>query len=237
MPFPLVELTAVLAAPPPPPVDKPKGFPFVGARLPAAPVMSLSELPYSRTRSPHERDVFAMLAELLLSVVDRKIKNTYDTPAPFPAPATPLPAAVTTAPAALPTPAAAADVVLDIAAPAPFVALVSHDCWDGGVGMCCCFLAAAGRFFFCVVTAAGMGFFFCAATVAGMGFLVVMVEVMGFFAVVEAMGALRTGVGVDFLETAPGMAFLVPMGWATILTGIGMVDILDESDIVVNYGT
>jgi len=103
--------------------------------------------------------------------------------------------------------------------------------------MCCCFLAAAGRFFFCAVTAAGMGFFFWAVTVAGMGFLVVTVDVMGFFAVEEAMGALRTGVGVDFLETAPGTAFLVPMGWATILMATYVVDSLDESDIVVDYGT
>jgi hypothetical protein len=64
-------------------------------------------------------------------------------------------------------------------------------------------------------------------TGGGTGFLVVAVTgffccetevVMGFFAVVEAMGALRTGVGVVFLVAAPGMAFLVPMGWATILT-------------------
>jgi len=82
VPFPLAELTAVLAAPLPPPVDKPKGFPFVGARLPAAPVMSFSEFPYSRTMSPHERDVFAMLAELLASVPDQKIRiySRYSSP-------------------------------------------------------------------------------------------------------------------------------------------------------------
>lgn len=54
-------LDAMLAAPPALLVDSPRGFPLVVARLPAAPVMSLSELPYSRTMSPQPRDVFAML--------------------------------------------------------------------------------------------------------------------------------------------------------------------------------
>jgi hypothetical protein len=54
-------LEAMLAAPPAAPVDKPSGFPFVVARLPAAPVTSLIELPYSRTMSPQPREVFAML--------------------------------------------------------------------------------------------------------------------------------------------------------------------------------
>jgi hypothetical protein len=52
---------AILAAAPTPLVDNPSGFDFVVARLPAAPVMSLSELPYSRTISPQLRDVFAIL--------------------------------------------------------------------------------------------------------------------------------------------------------------------------------
>jgi hypothetical protein len=39
----------------------------------------------------------------------------------------------------------------------------------------------------------------------------------GFFAVVEAMGAFLTGVGVDFLGTVPGTAFLVPMGWGAMV--------------------
>lgn len=51
----------ILAAAPTPLVLSPRGFDFVVALLPAAPVISLSELPYSRTTSPHERDVFAML--------------------------------------------------------------------------------------------------------------------------------------------------------------------------------
>ena len=52
---------AMFAAPPVAPVDNPRGFPFVVARLPAAPVMSLIELPYSRTMSPQVLDVFAIL--------------------------------------------------------------------------------------------------------------------------------------------------------------------------------
>jgi hypothetical protein len=59
-PFPL-DLVMDDAVPPSPPVCNPNGFPFVVARLPAAPVMSLMELPYSRTMSPHVRDVFAIL--------------------------------------------------------------------------------------------------------------------------------------------------------------------------------
>ena len=55
----------MLAMAPTPLVDKPSGFPFVVARLPAAPVTSLSELPYSRTMSPQVRDVFAMLGEFV----------------------------------------------------------------------------------------------------------------------------------------------------------------------------
>jgi hypothetical protein len=142
--------------------------------------------------------------------------ETYDCPAPLPAPATPFPAAVTTAPAALPTPDVAADAVLEMAPDAPFAAFVSHDCWAGGVGMCGCF--------FCAATGRGTGFltvvfiFFCAVTGGGMGFFCMAVDVMGFLGVVEAMGALRTAVGVVFLAMVPGMAFLEPMGWATIFT-------------------
>jgi hypothetical protein len=43
------------------------------------------------------------------------------------------------------------------------------------------------------------------------GFLVVWA--IGFLAVVVAMGALRMGV-------VPGTAFLVPMGWATMLKSV-----------------
>jgi hypothetical protein len=49
-----------------------------------------------------------------------------------------------------------------------------------------------------------------------MGFLVVVV-VTGFRAFVDAMGALRRGVDVGFLGVVPGTAFLVPMGWATMM--------------------
>jgi hypothetical protein len=56
-------LEAMLAAPPVAPVDRPSGFPLVVARLPAAPVTSLIELPYSRTMSPQVRLVFAMLRD------------------------------------------------------------------------------------------------------------------------------------------------------------------------------
>ena len=51
----------MLAIPPTPLVLRPSGFLFVEERLPAAPVMSLSEFPYSRTMSPQVRDWFAML--------------------------------------------------------------------------------------------------------------------------------------------------------------------------------
>jgi hypothetical protein len=54
-------LAAILAAPPAAPVVRPSGFPLVVARLPAAPVTSLIELPYSRTMSPQDRLVFAIL--------------------------------------------------------------------------------------------------------------------------------------------------------------------------------
>jgi len=54
-------LLAILAAAPTPLVEIPSGFVFVVARLPGAPVMSLTELPYSRIMSPQLRDVFAML--------------------------------------------------------------------------------------------------------------------------------------------------------------------------------
>lgn len=117
---------------PPPTLDKPlmapaplvlnpSGFPFVGARVPCAPDMSLSEFPYSRTVSPQVRDVFAI-----------------ETAAPLPAPATPFPAAITTALAALPIPEAAALAVLlmpEDAAPRPFVSQLWGwaDCWDANV--------------------------------------------------------------------------------------------------------
>jgi hypothetical protein len=54
-------LLAMDAIPPTPLVLKPRGFLFVVDRLPGAPVMSLRELPYSRTMSPQVRDEFAML--------------------------------------------------------------------------------------------------------------------------------------------------------------------------------
>jgi hypothetical protein len=41
------------------------------------------------------------------------------------------------------------------------------------------------------------------------------------------MGALRTGVGDDFLEALPGTAFLVPMGWATILAVFGSLGLVE----------
>lgn len=52
---------AMDAIPPTPLVLKPRGFLFVVDRLPGAPVMSLRELPYSRTISPQVRDEFAIL--------------------------------------------------------------------------------------------------------------------------------------------------------------------------------
>jgi len=139
---------AILAFAPTPLVDRPSGFVFVVARLPAAPVMSLSELPHSRTESPQPRDEFAILD-----------------PAPLPAPATPLPAAVTTAPAAFPRPDDAALTALPIpdeAAPMPFV---SQLCCCGGV-----FLAGAGRGFFCAVVVTA---FFCAVVETGFFWVVV----------------------------------------------------------------
>ena len=63
-------LEAMLAAPPATPVDRPRGLIFVVARLPAAPVTSLMELPYSRTISPQPRDVFAMLS--FVSMVEQQ---------------------------------------------------------------------------------------------------------------------------------------------------------------------
>lgn len=136
---------------------------------------------------------------------------TYEFPAPLPAPATPFPAAVTTAPAALPTPPAAADAVLDMALDAVLVARVIHD-WFWGTGMCCCFFATA--VLFCGFTGGGIGFF---AGFTAVFFCVEIDVTGGFLAVVVAMGALRTAVGVDFLVVVDGRAFLVPMGWATIL--------------------
>lgn len=49
------------AIPPAPLVLRPRGFLCVVERLPGAPVMSLSEFPYSRTMSPHVREVFVIL--------------------------------------------------------------------------------------------------------------------------------------------------------------------------------
>jgi hypothetical protein len=46
---------------------------------------------------------------------------------------------------------------------------------------------------------------------------------MGFFAVVLAMGALRTGVVVGFLGRAGGRAFLVPMAWTTMMDDVNVV--------------
>lgn len=82
--------------------------------------------------------------------------------------------------------------------------------------------------FFCVRTGGGrvflagllvavdgvMGFFFWAVTGGGMGFFVA----VGLRAVVLEMGALRTGVEVGFFGVLPGMAFLVPIGWATMMS-------------------
>ena len=59
-----------------------------------------------------------------------------------------------------------------------------------------------------------MGFFWPRAV--GMGFLVVPMGVLvGWMTFVCAMGALRMEVVAGF--GAPGSAFLVPMGWATIV--------------------
>jgi hypothetical protein len=74
------------------------------------------------------------------------------------------------------------------------------------------FLAGVVGFLVACVT----GFFFCAVMGGGIGFLVEVV-VMGLRAVVLEIGALRTGVEVVFLGVVPGMAFLVPMGWATMM--------------------
>jgi hypothetical protein len=54
-------LLAMDATPPTPLVLRPRGFLFVVDRLPGAPVMSLRELPYSRTMSPQVRDELAIL--------------------------------------------------------------------------------------------------------------------------------------------------------------------------------
>jgi hypothetical protein len=56
------------AIPPTPLVLKPSGFLFVEERLPGAPVMSFSELPYSRTMSPQVRDWFAILRRVSQSL-------------------------------------------------------------------------------------------------------------------------------------------------------------------------
>jgi len=116
----------------------------------------------------------------------------------------------------LPTPDAAALVALDTADVAPFMPLVSQLCWAGGVAGFFFWAFAWGRGFFWVgglyVAVVVVGFF-CAAVVTGF----FAAGVMGFLAVVEATGALRTGVVVGFLGVLPGMAFLVPMGWATIV--------------------
>jgi hypothetical protein len=52
---------AILAEAAAPLVDSPRGFVFVVARLPCAPLMSLTEFPYSRRTSPQLRDVLAIL--------------------------------------------------------------------------------------------------------------------------------------------------------------------------------
>ena len=105
-------LDDIIAFAPPPVLESPRGFLFVPARGPDAPVTSLIELPYSRTASPQVRVVFVILEwdQCREQYVWTNIHN-YLAPAPFPAPATPFPAAATTAPAKLPTPAAAAPVV------------------------------------------------------------------------------------------------------------------------------
>jgi hypothetical protein len=119
---------------------------------------------------------------------------------------------------------------------------VSQD-WDCGSWMCVvCFFVAemgggmgffAGVFFFCAVTGAGMGFFVGVDVIA----FFIGVDGTGFLAVIEATGALRTGWGVCF-GVVPGMAFLVPMGWATILDGCDRLDLVEgcNSDWM-RYGT
>lgn len=212
----------MLAAPPAALVDRPRGLFFVVARLPSAPVMFLIELPYSRTMSPHPRDVFAML--WIVSVIHGLVcKYTHLAPAPLPAPATPLPAAVTTAPAAFPTPAAAALVALLIPDDAAPIALVSQlwfcgDClarFFGGGGTAFfvptgCdptgFLIVRAPLGFFVAVAGAMGFL--VAAVAGFLYGTVLVWAdTGFFACPTALGPVAL---------VPATDFFVPMGCETI---------------------
>jgi hypothetical protein len=92
----------------------------------------------------------------------------------------------------------------------------------------------AGGFFFWAEMGAGMGFFVGVDVIAFfMG-----VDGTGFLAVVEATGALRTGWGVCF-GVVPGMAFLVPMGWATILDGcdrLGLVEGMGPNKGRIQFG-
>lgn len=217
-------LEAILAAPPAAPVDRPSGFPFVVARLPAAPVISLIELPYSLTISPQPLDVFDILCIVSLRQADLSgLVKTYLAPAPFPAPATPFPAAVTTAPAAFPMPDAAALVTLLIPELAAPMVLVSQLLFCGAWT----FLGVGGTAFFAPTGCEPTGFLtagaptFFAAVVGGGAFFVPMgvgflygtvlvwaAPTEGFFAGPTALGPMGLG---------RATAFLVPMGWATMM--------------------
>lgn len=190
--------------------------------------MSLIELPYSLTISPQPLDVFAMLS--VVSILTACcLHKTYLAPAPFPAPATPFPAAVTTAPAAFPMPDAAALVALLIPELAAPIVLVSQLLFCGAWT----FFGAGGTAFFAPMGWEPTGFLAAGALTAG--------APTGFFPAVVGGGAFFAPMGVGFLygtvlvwaaptagffagPTAlgpvglgPATAFLVPMGWATMV--------------------